>query len=147
MEQTAFTLLATIASAALALLFAIIGVAAPGWLGGARLFNCGVSCPNNNIAAGVLLIIAIVFLFLSVVAAVILRLRYAENQADFIKFVVLFLLFIASIFIVAAYSSVYLIKGYKNYSYHLSTTAGVLAFLSTLFFSYYMGRSSVFLRP
>ena len=146
MEQTRATLLATIVLAGLALFFAIIGVATPGWVDKSRLFNCGESCPNNNISAGALLIIAIIFLFVCVLVAVMILQRFIDSSADLIKFLLLFLLLISGIFIVAAYSSVFLLKDSNNYSYHLSVTAGVLTFVSALFFSYYVGRTSVFIR-
>lgn len=146
MEQTTFMLLATIVSAALALLFAIIGVATPGWPStNTRLFDCS-GCPYNSTAIGVLLIIAIIFLFIAGVVAILFLQRILQRSLDLIKLLVLVLLLISGIFIVAAYSTVFHIKGTNVYSYHLAVTAGVLTFLSALFFSYFMGRTSVYIR-
>jgi hypothetical protein len=144
MEQNVFMLSATIILGALAALFAIIGVATPGWpFSNNPLFGCGARCSYNSTAAGVLLIIAIVFLVAAGLLTVMFLQKYIASTADRIKAVTLALLVIAVIFIVSAYSCA-LYNGNANfYSYHLTVTAGILAFLSTMFFTYWLGRVSV----
>jgi hypothetical protein len=144
MEQNVFMLSATTILGALAALFAIIGVATPGWpYNKNQLLGCGATCDYNYTAAGVLLIIAIVFLIIAGLLAVMFLQRYIASPADRIKALALALLVIAVIFIVSAYSCTLYRQNYNYYSYHLTVTAGILAFLSTIFFTYWIGRTSV----
>ena len=146
MEQDKFMLSATIILAALAILFAIIGVATPGWpFGNFSLLTCGINCSYDVKAAGALLIIAIIFLFIAGLLAIMFLQRYVQNTNDKIKVATLALLVISVIFIVAAYSCPLYKQSASYYSYHLAVTAGILASLSTMFFTYWLGRRSVFM--
>ncbi len=137
-------LLAAAVCAALAAIFALIGVATPGWRSGSgsevQLFNCGTQCNYNSIAAGVLLIIAIVILVVSSLIIILFLRKFISNPTDRMKGPLLSSLLIAGIFIVSAYSRP-VDGGY--YSYHLSVTAGTMTFFSAIFFTYWVGRNSV----
>jgi len=141
MEQDAFMLLAAAVLGTLATLFAIIGVATRAWTGSnIGLFNLVSNSERNFTAAGVLLIIAIVILAIAILFTVMFLKRLINKSSDKIKFLVLALFILAVIFIVSAYSRAVAIS---LYSYHLTVTAGALAFLSTIFFTYWLGRASV----
>jgi putative Mn2+ efflux pump MntP len=139
MEQNTFALLTTLVLAAIATLFTILAVALPGWPLG-RLLNCGIACPSNYIAAGVLLIIAIVLLTVAIAFTVMFWRGLISNSSDKIKGIVLALFVICNIFIVTAYSRVI---NPEVYSYHLAAAAGSLTFVSSILFTYWLGRTSV----
>jgi hypothetical protein len=140
MEQNTFTLLTTLVFAAIATLFTILAVALTGWPGGIQLFNCGNLCPIGYTAAGVLLIIAIIILTVAIVFTVMFWRGLISNSSDKIKGIALALFVISNIFIVAAYSR---ITSPEFYSYHLAVTAGIFTFLSSILFTYWLGRTSV----
>jgi hypothetical protein len=125
---------------AFATLFTILGVALPGWnVGQSSLFNCGiVRCSDNSIAAGALLIIAIVFLVIAIALTIMFARRSTGDTPHIIKGILLALLIIAAIFIVIAYSRV--IPPYNSYSYHLTATASILTFCAALIVAYWFGR-------
>ncbi|CAF0891116.1 unnamed protein product [Adineta steineri] len=143
MEQNSLTLLITIVLAAVGILFTIIGVATPGWgalSGRVSLFRCGSPCVFNYTAAGVLLLIAILFLVIAIVFTLMFWRGMISNSSDIIKSIVLVLFVVAAIFITVAYSRATLSN---FYSYHIAVTAGNLVFLSALSFAYWLGRTSV----
>ncbi|CAF1127760.1 unnamed protein product [Adineta steineri] len=140
MEQNSLTLLISIVLAAVGILFTIIGVATPGWAGSINLFRCGSRCPLNYTAAGVLLLLAILFLVIAIVFTLMFWRGMISNSSDIIKNIVLFLFLLAAIFITVAYSRA---MPSGLYSYHIAVTAGNLVFLSALAFTYWLGRTSV----
>jgi membrane protease YdiL (CAAX protease family) len=141
MEQNVFMLLATAVLGALAILFAIIGVATRAWpIGTIALFNCGNQCDYRHTAAGVLLIIAIVALAIASILTIMFLRRLISHFSDRIKAFVLSLIVLSGILIVTAYS-ITLPNAY--YSYHLAVTAGILVFLSAISFTYFCGHTSV----
>jgi hypothetical protein len=148
MHQNTFMLLATAVLGTLATFFAIVGVGAPGW---PRLSGSPVSSANrtsllssNNISgytsAGVLLIIAIVILIIASLLTFMFLREFINDSSDRIKGLLLFFFVLAGIFIMSAYSRAVSID---FYSYHLSVVAGILNFISIIFFTYWLGRTSV----
>ncbi|UJR27082.1 hypothetical protein I4U23_008384 [Adineta vaga] len=137
MEQNAFTLLLSSILAGIATILTIIGVSTNGWPGRQQLFAYHTS---NLTAAGVLLIISIFFLAISIVFMLMFWRGMISNASDKVKSVVLVFLIIASIFIVIAYSRP---ASKEFFSYHLSVSGGILAFLSAIIFTYWLGRTSV----
>ena len=133
-------LLTTVFLTVFAAIFTIIGVATDSWpdsTGG--LFVRGKT-DRNYTAAGVLLILAILMLVPASVLVTGFFLRLINTTADRLKALILFLIFVAGIFIVTAYS-----RTIHNrwYSYHITVTAGALTFISTIFLTYWIGRTSV----
>jgi len=139
MEQNTFALLTTLVLAAVATLFTILAVALPGWPLG-RLLNCVTACPSDYIAAGVLLIIAIILLTVAIAFTVMFWRGLISNSSDKIKGIVLAFFVVSNILIVAAYSRVIIPE---FYSYHLAVTASSLTFVSSILFTYWLGRTSV----
>ncbi len=138
-------LLAAAVFGALAAIFALIGVATPGWPSSdvsyrIQLFNCGGLCKYSYTAAGVLLIIAIVILVISSVIIILFLRKFISNPTDRMKGPLFFFLIIAGVFIVSSYSRA--VDG-VYYSYHLSVSAGIMTFFSAIFFTYWVGRNSV----
>ncbi|CAF1465120.1 unnamed protein product [Adineta ricciae] len=143
MEQNTFLLLLTSILAAIATIFSIVGVATDGWFSSSNLF---ASSNTDRTAAGALLIISIVLLALSTVLDLMFWRGLISNSADRVKCVVLGLLVSASILIIIAYSraiaAAAAVIQVKDFSYHLATTSGVLAFLSAVVFAHWLGRTS-----
>lgn len=141
MEQNKVMLLVTAVFGALAILFAIIGVATEGWPSTkTQLFRLGNVGGYNYTAAGVLLIIGIVFTAIAILLAILFLTQFISSSADRIKGLALALLVLAGIFIVAAYSRAVFTD---FYSYHLAVTSGTLVFVSTIFFTYWIGHTSI----
>ncbi|CAF0753554.1 unnamed protein product [Adineta ricciae] len=126
MEQNTFLLLLTSILAAIATIFSIVGVATDGWFGSSNLF---ANSNTDRTAAGALVIISLI-----------------SNSADKIKSIVLGLLVGASILIIIACSRTIAAAAtaiqVKDFSYHLATTSGILAFLSAIVFAHWLGRTS-----
>ncbi|CAF1670758.1 unnamed protein product [Adineta ricciae] len=143
MEQNTFLLLLTSILAAIATIFSIVGVATDGWFGSSNLF---ANSNTDRTAAGALVIISIVFLTVSNVLNLVFWRGLISNSADKIKSIVLGLLVGASILIIIACSRTIAAAAtaiqVKDFSYHLATTSGILAFLSAIVFAHWLGRTS-----
>lgn len=95
------------------------------------------------IAAGVLLIFSIILLTGALLLIVMFLRGILKNESGRIKAVVLVLLFIGGIFIISGYSSPQHQPGNNYYSYHLAVAAGIFTYISTIFFAYYAGHTSI----
>ena len=136
-EQNSLVLLLSIFLAAVATLLAIIGVSTDGWPGSKQLFKYHWS---DTTAAGVLLLISIVLLALAALFTVMFWRGIISNAADRMKSLILVFLISAAILITVAYVHPF---HAKQFSLHLSVAASVLAFLSAVMFSFWLGRTSM----
>jgi len=141
MQQNTFMLLATVIFGTVATFFAIIGVASSGWPPNkVALFNWNNRNGFNYASAGVLLVIAIVILIIAILFTILFQREFIKEPSERIKGLLLACFVLAGIFMIAGYSRAVLI-GF--YSYHLSVIAGILTFFSAIFFTYWLGRTSV----
>lgn len=129
---------------AVAALFTIIGVSAPGWnsSGNLALFKCRGNCSAYT-AAGVLLIIAIVFLAMAIALTVMVARRIIAHPTAPLKSIILSLFILAAIVIVVAYSRALVYA--QGYSYQLTAIASIFTFVSSLIVSYWIGRTHIML--
>ena len=142
MHNSTLHLLIAAGLTALSLLFTIISVSAPGWgfASDGTLFKCqsGSDCSRLN-GAGVLLIIAIIFLAISIVLLLILARGIISMPTNSLKSLLIVFLVLAAIFIVSGYSRALI--ALNVYSYQLAVAAAIFTFLSGMIVSYWAGRS------
>ena len=120
--------------ACLALIFAIISIATSGW-GGRNLLKDG----SNHLSTIVFAFLAIISLILGIIFIVLFAKRLITSFSKTVKLSGVFLLALGGIFIVIAYMS-YSPYFSSNYSYYLMVTAGILAFISSIFTAFWLGR-------
>ena len=123
----------------IALFFTILGVSTPGWGGDYTLFGCS-TCGGRAIAIGVLLIFVMFILMIAVSLIVLIARRRINNPSPLLRISVLALLIVATIFTIIAYSQA--LSSIAFYSYHVTVTAGVFAYISTICFAYWAGSTS-----
>src|SRR5262249_32096931 len=99
--------------ACVALLFAIISVAAPGWYGTSLMKNC-----HGCLSTTVLSFFGIFFLILGIISTILFAKRLITSFSNTIKVSAIILFTLAGIFIVAAYTSI-ISHNPNNYSYYL----------------------------
>lgn len=121
--------------ACLALLFAIISVAAPGWNGRSLMKNC-----NNCLSTTILSFLGIILLILGIISTILFAKRLITSFSTSIKVSAVLLFTFAGIFFVAAYAS-YSGHVVNNYSYYLMITASIFTFISSIIISFWLGRN------
>jgi hypothetical protein len=139
MEQHAVSLLVAAVLLAVSILFTIIALATPGWYGthNYRLFR-----DTDTTTAGVLLVLAVILLGVCLILLLVIARRLVPQPPNLLKGLLLGFAVVAAIFIVAAYADLTVGVLGKAYSYQLTVVSGILAFLSAIIISYWLGCTS-----
>ncbi|CAF1036482.1 unnamed protein product [Rotaria socialis] len=119
----------------LALLFVIISVAAPGWLGRHLIKDYG----KVHLTTIVLSFMAIFFLLLAIISTILFATRLITSFSSGIKLSAIILFTLAGVCIVAAYTS-FSVHIPNHYSYYLMVTSGIFTFISAIIVSFWLGR-------
>ncbi|CAF1303099.1 unnamed protein product [Adineta steineri] len=124
----------TTIGAALAALFALIGLTTPKWLRtGYGLWNCNNVCSTPT---AVLTVLALIFLVISSILLIILLMRLFPRK---LRFIPLGFLIIATLFLListATYLRQFRVVGY---SFELIVTAHAFAFLASVLLAFWYG--------
>ena len=130
-EGRIIILLVTVITA-IAALFCVIGLATKGWAGGSVGLFCN-ECPKTPAALSV---ISFILLIVSVLAFLLLLFGVLNN---FLRFIPIILLFIATIFLLSTFAS-YLTAG-LGYSYDLMVVAHFFSYIALAASAYWLGHS------
>lgn len=124
-------LIITVVVSAVAALFCVISLATPRWFGYAGLYCTG--CPS---ASAGLSIVALVLLIIAILVLILFALKILPKS---IRALSLLILFLATIFTLAAYAS-YFDKG-TGYSFKLMVFAHFLCYIASLLVTFWLGGS------